>query len=300
MSARRALLAAADAILKEATAPYPYRAPLGPIGQRALLDPGERERVAQAAILLQGRVPPLTAGLDPAVDQIQRLAEVPCSGLERCFVGAQYTSMDWVPVFIREVPLVEVTRKQVSMARLWAVVSSSHLAVPRQVEETFSSFTVLFDRIAGRSIDELGPMSPPLALAVLADARRGLDALHMHGMTHGGVRPKRIRLRPNARAALAMGLDAELCTREEDVVALARILLGPAFEDQLLTEILASADEHTLDVALDRILELDPRLDDLARTALLEEVDDRRIEAALFELTTEEEAAAVLADVFDQ
>lgn len=301
MSARRALLSLADAILRSphASFPGPYDAPLGPIARRALTDPHERDRVAHAAVLLQGDTPEVPADADPLIGQVERLAEVRCGGLERCFLGAQYTVMGWAPVFLRDVPLVEVTRKQVSMARLWAVVSLPHLAVPRQIQESFGGFTVLFDRIAGRSIDELGPLSPPLALALVADARKGLDALHQHGMTHGALRPKRVRVRPNGHTALAMGLDAELTTREEEVATLARILLEPALADPLLTEVLSSADEHALDVALDRILELEPRLDDLAHMALLEEIDDRRIEDALFELTTEEEAAALLLRVFE-
>ena len=122
-------------------------------------------------------------------------------------------------------------------------------------------------------------------------------------MTHGALRSKRVRITPSGHVSLCYGADALQTTASEDSAMLASVILASAFDDGLLFEILAAGDTGACTVACDRIVELEPSLDDLAVAALhsdgridlvfpaLERAGMRDAALALLAVATEEVAA---------
>ncbi len=275
---------------------------LSPIAELAL--PSEHhDLLKNAARIARVVVDPPAPEVPPQDRSLVRLRPIPSSPPDACAIGAEHTSLGWEPVFICDRPEGQVGHLQREMLKCWATVLSPRLARPRTMVRSLGpwgpALTVAFDRITGLSLDRLAPMSPPMALGILAEARIGLDALHAQGMTHGSLKTKRVRITPAGRPVLCYGLDAARTTVYEDHAALAQIVLSTAFDDPLLLEILAGRDEGACTVACDRVVQMAPSLDDLAVGALRQDGSPDLIPGALARLLDPDEPAARLAEVLE-
>ncbi len=273
--------------------------PLSPIAEVAVRAE-HLDLVKDAAAIARIVVYPAPPSVDPRDRSIARLTPVECSPPDRCWIGAEHTSLSWEPCFIRERPQDLMSSVQFSMLKHWALVLDPRLARPRRIDRGGIDLTVAFDRVPGTDIDRLDPISAPLALALLAEARAGLDALHQEGMTHGALSPRRVRVGPVGKPTLCYALDPQPTTAAADHASLARILLATAFDDPLLFEILASEEDGVCTVACDRIVELEPRLDDLAVAALRPDRRPDLVRPALTACGVREHAVGLLAVVMEE
>jgi hypothetical protein len=288
------LVAAAERVISRLGEAWYYDdESLSPIAE--LAGPALSNVLKQVARVSRIRVDPKPDDVRFEDRSLARLKPVSCSPPERCSIGAEHTSLGWEPVFIRDCPRSNVSKLQREMLKCWGTILHPRLARPRRIDAVGDQLAIACDRISGVSLDQLGPLPAPLALAILADARSSLSVLHAEGMTHGALRPRRVRVTPSGHVSLCYGADAEQTTASEDHARLASVILASAFDDGLLFEILASGDTGACTVACDRIVELQPNLDDLAVAALRSDGRIDSIHPALVRAGMRDAALAVLA-----
>lgn len=196
------------------------------------------------------------------------IGEIENSGPDRCYVAHEHTLMGLSPIFVRELSVDAISPKTAAILNYWMLVRGPGLANPMRIEREDDRLRVGFSYVPGIDIRQLGPISFPLALALLREARRGLQALHAWGMTHGCLRASRVRVGLSGRPFLCFGLDPQPITAAAEHARLAAIILRQAVDDMPLFKVLRAEDQDTLTVAHDRIVEIDPTLAPLAHEAL--------------------------------
>lgn len=227
--------------------------------------------------------------------RVEKLAPVACAEPERCWLGAQETMMGFEAVFVRQTPSHLVDRTTMSILRHWAQVVSTGFARPRSISVNGAELMATFDRVLGASLDQVGRLSPPAALALLALANSGLRTLHSSGMTHGAIRAKRVRVTMSGWPILCGGFDSKVVTREHDRAQLARAILGTAFDDPLLLAILEGGAPGACEIAADRIVEMYPDASALAPAALWVETPEDELASLIVKSVPREDAFQVVA-----
>lgn len=123
----------------------------------------------------------------------------------------------------------------------------------------------------------------PLALALFAEGRVALEAMHAAGIAHGHLTAPRVRVEPLGRTTICAGPTEppRSAGPGADLCALGRIILGSAVRDRQILEVLQTDEPDALVVAADRLMELHPKLDMLIRSVLVESPDLDAVEPLL-------------------
>lgn len=223
-----------------------------------------------------------------AFGRLRLIHPLPCGSEDQCWLADEG---DDHLVFLRRFPRAQMTEDLVALLKQLAKVRHANLTalhdfgvLEHQPYTTTAYVPGLHVADLTRALERRGRrLSLALALALFAEGRAALEAMHAAGASHGHLTGPRVRIEPLGRAVVCIGPTAvpESPSPGADLCTLARIMLGGVLDDRTVLEILKTDDPSALVVAADRLMEAHPRLDVLIRSVLAERPDFEHLPALL-------------------
>lgn len=160
---------------------------------------------AHEALLCIARtsVLPPSDGSDPGYERLRLIGE---GAQGRVWLARRRMDDDLVVLKEPALPDEDARRSLRRQARLAMGLRSPHLVRIEDLIETPRGPVLVLEYVPGGTLaDRLreGPIPAPLALGLVADVLRGLDALHGHGVAHGDIKAANVLLDEAGRAKLA-------------------------------------------------------------------------------------------------
>jgi hypothetical protein len=149
-------------------------------------------------------------------------------------------------------------------------IRDDRVAVLREAMEMEDHTALVAELIGGISLDELGPVQPSAALALLVEVLEGLGALHSHGLSHGSLDADSILVAEGARPVLVdlVSVVAPETSPADDLFGAAVLLCGLILGRRLPVSAFTGSRDliGTLDLSpqlktlLQRVVKRDPTL----------------------------------------
>jgi hypothetical protein len=222
--------------------------------------------------------------------QYELVAQVPSGPPDRCYQAFSALPLDDEdrPIFLRVFDRTLLTESAVRELKALAAISASGVEPLLDFGAFEWAGYVESGLCPGASLAEITRvleerrehLSWGQALAVFAEARTHLAAIHAAGVAHGGLGPKQVRIGLGLHACVhlchGLHLEPRPGSAERDVMALGRAVLplaAPPDQRALVSGLLDGADPSGFAVLADLIQQSEPRLAEVVVELLWPEAD---------------------------